>query len=112
MVSGLILPKALQILPGDGSGYDATRIAILKRMANEIWSIKEDAYVILEHLAGIAGRVSTFPSWNVACGAIKMLILPKPPWGIMIRENRISAGSLTWKGTDDPSGPGGIHGEP
>ncbi|WP_109831168.1 alpha-amylase family glycosyl hydrolase [Reichenbachiella versicolor] len=33
------------------SAYDASRIALLKRMADHIWSIDEDAYVILEHLA-------------------------------------------------------------
>lgn len=31
--------------------YDASRIAILKRMANRIWSHTPDAYVILEHFA-------------------------------------------------------------
>lgn len=36
---------------GDGSGYDLSRINILKRMANRIWEIKEGAYVILEHFA-------------------------------------------------------------
>jgi len=36
---------------GDGSGYDASRIAILERMADKIWSVKSDAYVILEHFA-------------------------------------------------------------
>lgn len=36
---------------GDGSGYDASRIAILKRMADQIWSVNPDAYVILEHFA-------------------------------------------------------------
>jgi hypothetical protein len=35
----------------DGSGYDASRIAILKRMADQIWTVKPDAYVILEHFA-------------------------------------------------------------
>lgn len=33
------------------SDYDASRIAILKRMANEIWKRKADAFVIMEHLA-------------------------------------------------------------
>jgi 1,4-alpha-glucan branching enzyme len=33
------------------SAYDASRIAILKRMADKIWSHFPDAYVILEHLA-------------------------------------------------------------
>lgn len=32
-----------------GSNYDAARIAILKRMADEIWQVNPDAYVILEH---------------------------------------------------------------
>lgn len=45
--------KGFTNTPGDGGGYDAPRIAILRRMANEIWSFKDDAYVILEHLAGI-----------------------------------------------------------
>ena len=35
---------------GDGWAYDATRIAILKRMADKIWSVNSNAYVILEHL--------------------------------------------------------------
>ena len=34
-----------------GGGYDANRIAILERMADHIWSVKPDAYVILEHFA-------------------------------------------------------------
>jgi glycosidase len=45
--------KGFTNTPGDGGGYDAPRIAILRRMANEIWSFKDDAFVILEHLAGI-----------------------------------------------------------
>lgn len=34
---------------GEGSAYDASRIAILKRMADKIWEIDPDKYVILEH---------------------------------------------------------------
>ncbi len=34
---------------GDGNGYDQSRINILKRMADSIWTFKPDAYVILEH---------------------------------------------------------------
>jgi len=34
-----------------GSKYDAARVAILKRMADEIWKRKENAYIIFEHLA-------------------------------------------------------------
>lgn len=37
--------------PGDGWDYDGSRIAILKRMASEIWKRKSDAIVIFEHLA-------------------------------------------------------------
>ncbi len=33
------------------SAYDASRIAILKRMADKIWNYAPDAYVILEHFA-------------------------------------------------------------
>ncbi|HNW50704.1 MAG TPA: alpha-amylase family glycosyl hydrolase [Prolixibacteraceae bacterium] len=36
---------------GDGSAYDASRIVILERMADEIWKRKSDALVICEHLA-------------------------------------------------------------
>jgi 1,4-alpha-glucan branching enzyme len=32
------------------SGYDAGRIALLKRMADKIWSHSPDAYIVLEHL--------------------------------------------------------------
>lgn len=39
---------------GEGTPYDASRIAILKRMANHMWSIKSDAYVILEHFCANA----------------------------------------------------------
>ncbi len=31
--------------------YDASRIALLKRMADEVWSVDEDAFIILEHFA-------------------------------------------------------------
>ncbi len=36
---------------GDGWAYDASRITILKRMADEIWKRKPGALVICEHLA-------------------------------------------------------------
>jgi glycosidase len=42
--------KGFTNTPGDGWGYDASRIAILERMADEIWNENTDAYVILEHL--------------------------------------------------------------
>jgi 1,4-alpha-glucan branching enzyme len=43
--------KGFTNTPGNGGSYDASRIAILKRMAGKIWSVKPDAYVILEHFA-------------------------------------------------------------
>jgi len=36
---------------GDGWAYDASRIAILERMATEMWKRNPDAYVIFEHLS-------------------------------------------------------------
>lgn len=43
--------KGFTNTPGDGGGYDAARIAILKRMADKIWEINPKAFVILEHFA-------------------------------------------------------------
>lgn len=43
--------KGFTNTPGDGSSYDPSRIAILKRMADNIWTVNPDAYVILEHFA-------------------------------------------------------------
>jgi len=43
--------KGFTNTPGDGGNYDAARIAILKRMADQIWTVNQDAYVILEHFA-------------------------------------------------------------
>ncbi|PLX24004.1 MAG: alpha-amylase [Marinilabiliales bacterium] len=43
--------KGFTNTPGDGGAYDASRIAILKRMADIIWEKNANAYVILEHLA-------------------------------------------------------------
>jgi hypothetical protein len=43
--------KGFTNTPGNGSGYDASRIAILKRMADQIWTRNPSAYIILEHFA-------------------------------------------------------------
>lgn len=43
--------KGFTNTPGDGGGYDAQRIEILKRMASQVWKVNPDAYVILEHFA-------------------------------------------------------------
>lgn len=41
--------KGFTNTPGDGGGYDASRITILKRIADKIWETKPNAYIILEH---------------------------------------------------------------
>ncbi|HOK60832.1 MAG TPA: alpha-amylase family glycosyl hydrolase [Tenuifilum sp.] len=41
--------KGFTNTPNAGSAYDATRIAILKRIADKIWSVNPNAYIILEH---------------------------------------------------------------
>ena len=41
--------KGFTNTPGDGYAYDTSRIAILKRMADKIWTVNPNAYVILEH---------------------------------------------------------------
>jgi glycosidase len=46
--------KGFTNTPGDGSGYDALRIAILERIASKIWSVNPKAIVILEHFAANA----------------------------------------------------------
>ncbi|MBN1302099.1 MAG: T9SS type A sorting domain-containing protein, partial [Melioribacteraceae bacterium] len=43
--------KGFTNTPGDGGRYDASRINILKRMADKIWEADPDAYIILEHFA-------------------------------------------------------------
>jgi len=43
--------KGFTNTPGDGGAYDASRIAILKRMSDKIREINPDAYIILEHFA-------------------------------------------------------------
>lgn len=43
--------KGFTNTPGDGSSYDASRIAILERMATKIWEVNPKAIVILEHFA-------------------------------------------------------------
>jgi pullulanase/glycogen debranching enzyme len=43
--------KGFTNTPGDGSSYDASRIAILERIATKIWEVNPKAIVILEHFA-------------------------------------------------------------
>jgi len=43
--------KGFTNTPGDGGGFDQSRINILKRMADKIWEVDSTAYIILEHFA-------------------------------------------------------------
>lgn len=43
--------KGFTNTPGDGWAYDASRVSILKRMADKIWENDNKTYVILEHFA-------------------------------------------------------------
>lgn len=43
--------KGFTNTPGDGSGFDQSRIDILKRMSDAIWAVNPNTYVILEHFA-------------------------------------------------------------
>ena len=43
--------KGFTNIPGDGNAYDASRIAILKRIYDKIKSVKSDAVMICEHFA-------------------------------------------------------------
>lgn len=43
--------KGFSNVVGDGGAYNSQRIAILKRMADKIWEVNPDTYVILEHFA-------------------------------------------------------------
>jgi 1,4-alpha-glucan branching enzyme len=41
--------KGFTNTPGDGWAYDAQRVTILRRLADKIWAVNPNAYVILEH---------------------------------------------------------------
>lgn len=43
--------KGFTQVPGDGGGFDQSRINNLKRMADRMWEVDSTAYVILEHFA-------------------------------------------------------------
>ncbi len=50
--------KGFTNTPGDGWNYDAARINILKRMADQIWAVNDQAYVILEHFTDNAEELN------------------------------------------------------
>lgn len=61
------------------SAYDASRIALLKRMADKIWEHSPDAYVILEHL-GVNEEERELAQYRAAEGKGMML------WGKMTEQ--------------------------
>jgi 1,4-alpha-glucan branching enzyme len=68
------------------SAYDASRVAILKRMADKIWSHSPDAYVILEHLA-VNAEEKELAEYRAAEGKGMML------WGKMTEQyNQLTMG--------------------
>lgn len=74
---------------GQWSNYDASRIAILKRMADQIWSFDANAYVILEHL-GANNEEKELAEYRSGEGKGMML------WGNMhgpYKQNTIGFGS-------------------
>jgi len=46
--------KGFTNTPGDGLAYDASRIAILERIADKVWEVNPKAFVILEHFTANA----------------------------------------------------------
>ena len=67
--------KGFTNTPGDGGTYDASRIAILKRMASKIWEVNPKALIILEHFAAnaeekeLAAYENGMLVWGNATGA-------------------------------------------
>ncbi|MDX2301681.1 MAG: alpha-amylase family glycosyl hydrolase [Microscillaceae bacterium] len=61
---------------GCWNSYDASRVAILKRMADAIWAVDPNAYVILEHL-GVDQEEIELANYRIGEGKGMM------PWGIM-----------------------------
>ncbi len=71
---------------GAWSAYDASRIAILKRMADKIWDQFPDAYIILEHLSA-NDEEKELAAYRAAEGKGMML------WGKMTDQyNQLSMG--------------------
>jgi 1,4-alpha-glucan branching enzyme len=71
---------------GAWSNYDATRIALLKRMADQIWNKFPTAYVILEHLS-VNSEEKELAEYRAAEGKGMML------WGKMTEQyNQLTMG--------------------
>jgi glycosidase len=72
-----------------GSNYDADRIALLKRMAHEIWVRKSDAFVVFEHLS-VNEEEKELANYGILL------------WGNM--SNNYEEAAMGWTSTSDLSG--------
>ncbi len=76
--------------PGDGWAYDASRIAILKRMGERIWSYRPDAILILEHFTDnneekeLAG--SGFLLWGYARNRYQAASTSRSDWNMSLAD--------------------------
>jgi 1,4-alpha-glucan branching enzyme len=77
------------------SAYDASRVAILKRMADKIWGHTPDAFVILEHLA-VNTEEKELAEYRAGEGKGMML------WGNM--NHSFSQLTMGWEENSDISG--------
>jgi hypothetical protein len=60
--------------------YDASRISILKRIADKVWEYNDDAYIIMEHFADNAEEKETGRIWHDVVGKISTTPTMKRPW--------------------------------
>jgi len=95
---------------GDGSAYDASRISILKRMADQIWSVDSTAYVILEHfadnseekiLADYGMLLWGNSNWNYAQSAMGYTDQSSFSWGFYKSRSWTKPGLVTYMESHD-----------
>ena len=79
---------------GAWGNYDASRIALLKRMADKIWTTQPDAYVILEHFADNSEE-KELAQYRLAEGKGMML------WGNL--NHAFNENTMGFSGTNDVS---------
>ena len=82
--------KGFTNTPGDGWAYDASRIAILKRIGDRIWSYKPDALLILEHFADNSEEKELagygFLLWGTAKFRYQAASTSRSDWNMSIAE--------------------------
>ncbi|MFZ2287802.1 MAG: alpha-amylase family glycosyl hydrolase [Bacteroidales bacterium] len=82
--------KGFTNMGGDGWAYDASRIEILNRIGNRIWSYKSDAILILEHFADNneekALAASGFLLWGSTKNRYQAASTSQSTWNMSIAE--------------------------